>query len=104
MMDPNRIKELIESQWPECTALIFNDMGDGEHFAAEVVSSAELTTSAAKCSPSPMSLKMSAVHSGHWDSMSSLMRLGSIMIVFSGVVSNHRLCDSTAARILPSLL
>jgi len=40
MMDPERIKQLIESHLPECTAVINNDMGDGEHFAAEVVSSA----------------------------------------------------------------
>ncbi len=40
MMDPERIKELIESHLPDCTALVLNDMGDGEHFAAEVVSSA----------------------------------------------------------------
>ncbi len=38
MMDPDRIQELIESQLKDCTALIHNDMGDGEHFAAEVVS------------------------------------------------------------------
>ena len=40
MMDPQRIKEIIESNLPDCTALVYNDMGDGEHFDAEVVSSA----------------------------------------------------------------
>jgi stress-induced morphogen len=38
MMDPSRIQEIIEAKLSDCTALIHNDMGDGEHFAAEVVS------------------------------------------------------------------
>jgi acid stress-induced BolA-like protein IbaG/YrbA len=39
MMDPVRIQEIIETKLTDCTALIHNDMGDGEHFAAEIVSS-----------------------------------------------------------------
>ena len=37
MMDPQRIKELIESNLPDCTALVYNDMGDGEHFVSYFV-------------------------------------------------------------------
>lgn len=40
MMDPARIKQLIEQALPDCTAVIENDANDGEHFAAFVVSSA----------------------------------------------------------------
>ena len=40
MFAAERIKELIEAGLPDCTALVTNDMNDGVHFAAEVVSSA----------------------------------------------------------------
>jgi len=35
-----RIQELIESSLPDCTAVVADDMNDGEHFSAKVVSSA----------------------------------------------------------------
>ena len=40
MFAAEKIKELIEAALPDCTAIVRDDMNDGEHFAAEVVSSA----------------------------------------------------------------
>ena len=40
MFEANRIKELIEDQLPDCTAIVRDDANDGEHFSAFVVSSA----------------------------------------------------------------
>lgn len=40
MFDANEIKRLIEEALPDCTALVFDDANDGEHFRAQVVSSA----------------------------------------------------------------
>lgn len=39
-MDPAHIQALIERALPDCTARVQDDAGDGEHFSAEVVSSA----------------------------------------------------------------
>jgi len=35
-----RIKQLLEERLPDCTAIVNDDANDGEHFSAEVVSSA----------------------------------------------------------------
>lgn len=40
MFAAERIKEMVEGSLPECTCLVVNEMNDGEHFQAEVVSSA----------------------------------------------------------------
>ena len=40
MFQAERIKELVEAALPDCTAIVRDDMNDGEHFSAEVVSSA----------------------------------------------------------------
>jgi stress-induced morphogen len=40
MFSADRIQSLIESQLPDCTAIVRDDMNDGEHFSAEVTSSA----------------------------------------------------------------
>lgn len=40
MMEPDRIRELIEAALPDCQAFVEDDAGDKEHFRAEVVSSA----------------------------------------------------------------
>ncbi len=40
MFVARRIKELVEHALPDCIALVSDDMNDGEHFSAEVVSSA----------------------------------------------------------------
>ena len=40
MFAAEKIKELVESALPECTAFVRDDVNDGEHFSAEVVSSA----------------------------------------------------------------
>ena len=40
MFSAERIKELIEAGLPECTAQVDNDLNDGVHFAARVVSPA----------------------------------------------------------------
>ena len=40
MFRADAIKDLIEQALPECTALVYDDANDGEHFRAEVVSSA----------------------------------------------------------------
>jgi stress-induced morphogen len=40
MFEAHRIKELVEHTLPDCIALVRDDMNDGEHFSAEVVSSA----------------------------------------------------------------
>lgn len=40
MFSAEAIKALIEGALPDCTALVFDDANDGEHFRAEVVSSA----------------------------------------------------------------
>ena len=40
MMDPARIKELIEAAIPDCSARVEDDAGDGQHFSAQVVSPA----------------------------------------------------------------
>jgi acid stress-induced BolA-like protein IbaG/YrbA len=39
-MDTITIKTIIEKGLPDCTAVVNNDMQDGVHFDAEVVSSA----------------------------------------------------------------
>ena len=40
MFAAEKIKELVEAALPDCTALVRDDANDGEHFSAEVVSSA----------------------------------------------------------------
>jgi len=40
MFAADKIRELVESSLPDCTALVRDDANDGEHFSAEVVSSA----------------------------------------------------------------
>lgn len=40
MMTTTKIKEIIEGNLPDCTAVVENDANDGVHFAAKVVSSA----------------------------------------------------------------
>lgn len=40
MFSAQRIKEILETTLPECTAAVVDDMNDGEHFSARVVSSA----------------------------------------------------------------
>jgi len=40
MFEASRIKELIEDQLPDCTAIVRDDANDGEHFSAFVVSPA----------------------------------------------------------------
>lgn len=40
MFSSERIRQLLESSLPDCTAVVVDDMNDGEHFSAKVVSSA----------------------------------------------------------------
>ena len=40
MFAADKIRELVEAGLPDCTALVRDDANDGEHFSAEVVSSA----------------------------------------------------------------
>lgn len=40
MFSAERIRELIEESLPDCTAIVRDDANDGEHFSAEVTSSA----------------------------------------------------------------
>lgn len=40
MFSAHQIKDILERELPECTANVFDDLNDGEHFSAEVVSSA----------------------------------------------------------------
>ena len=40
MFSAERIKSIIEEALPECTALVVDDVNDGQHFSARVVSSA----------------------------------------------------------------
>ena len=40
MFSAERIREILESQLPDCTARVRDDANDGEHFSAEVTSSA----------------------------------------------------------------
>lgn len=40
MMEPDRIRAILETTLPDCTAHVEDDAGDKEHFRAEVVSSA----------------------------------------------------------------
>lgn len=40
MFSAKRIQELIEEGLPDCTAVVENDLNDGVHFAARVVSPA----------------------------------------------------------------
>lgn len=40
MFSAERIKELIEEKLPDCVAIVRDDANDGEHFSAEVTSSA----------------------------------------------------------------
>lgn len=40
MFQADAIKTLIEGALPDCTAVVIDDVGDGEHFSARVVSSA----------------------------------------------------------------
>lgn len=40
MFSAERIKGILETKLPDCTALVIDDVGDHEHFTAQVVSSA----------------------------------------------------------------
>lgn len=40
MFSAERIQTLLESQLPDCVAIVRDDANDGEHFSAEVTSSA----------------------------------------------------------------
>ena len=40
MFSAERIQQILESTLPDCTALVRDDANDGEHFSAEVTSSA----------------------------------------------------------------
>jgi stress-induced morphogen len=40
MFSAERIKTILEEKLPECVALVSDDAGDGEHFSAEITSSA----------------------------------------------------------------
>lgn len=40
MFSAERICELIEAELPDCVALVRDDANDGQHFSAEVTSSA----------------------------------------------------------------
>ena len=40
MFAAEKIKAIVEAALPECTALVWDNRNDGEHFSAEVVSSA----------------------------------------------------------------
>lgn len=40
MFSAERIRAIVEAALPECTAQVTDDVNDGEHFSAEVVSSA----------------------------------------------------------------
>ena len=40
MYEASKIKEILESSLPSCTAQVTDDMNDGEHFSALVVSTA----------------------------------------------------------------
>lgn len=40
MFSAQRIRELVEAALPDCTAVVSDDVNDGEHFSARVVSSA----------------------------------------------------------------
>lgn len=40
MFSADRIQQILEASLPDCTALVRDDANDGEHFSAEVVSSA----------------------------------------------------------------
>ena len=40
MFSAERIKSIIEEALPECTAVVVDDVNDGQHFSARVVSSA----------------------------------------------------------------
>lgn len=40
MFSADRIQQILEATLPECTALVRDDANDGEHFSAEVTSSA----------------------------------------------------------------
>jgi stress-induced morphogen len=40
MFSAQRIKAILEEKLPDCTAVVIDDVNDGEHFTARVVSSA----------------------------------------------------------------
>lgn len=40
MFSADRIRTLLEDALPDCTAIVRDDANDGEHFSAEVTSSA----------------------------------------------------------------
>ncbi len=40
MFSAKRIRELVEEALPDCTAVVTDDVNDGKHFSARVVSSA----------------------------------------------------------------
>lgn len=40
MFSADRIKAILEEKLPDCTALVNDDANDGEHFSADVTSSA----------------------------------------------------------------
>lgn len=40
MFSAERIQQILETELPDCTAIVRDDANDGEHFSAEVTSSA----------------------------------------------------------------
>lgn len=40
MFSAERIKRILEEKLPECTAVVVDDVNDGQHFTAQVVSTA----------------------------------------------------------------
>jgi len=40
MFSASRIQEILERELPDCTAIVRDDANDGQHFSAEVTSSA----------------------------------------------------------------
>ena len=40
MFSADRIKAILEEKLPECTAIVIDDVNDGEHFSARVTSTA----------------------------------------------------------------
>lgn len=40
MFSADRIQAILERELPDCTAVVVDDVNDGEHFTAKVVSSA----------------------------------------------------------------
>ena len=40
MFSADRIKDILQAELPDCTAIVIDDVGDHEHFTARVTSSA----------------------------------------------------------------